>query len=179
VGEAWRGPLTSIRYPWHVCCKANKAKQSHNTPWRRKGERRYSSYSFITSALDGGEWSASLPGCALSPGERTPGTHWTVGWMGLRVGLYTEVRENILFACAGDRISIYRSSSPWPGTILAELPRHLESTGNKFSLSTFYYSCFIFGGSRVQISTLRSSILTGFQWFCSVSPDKRRDSTLN
>jgi hypothetical protein len=29
------------------------------------GERRYSSYSYLTSALDGGEWSASHPGLAL------------------------------------------------------------------------------------------------------------------
>jgi hypothetical protein len=31
---------------------------SHYTPQRRLGERKYSSYSFSTSALDGGEWSA-------------------------------------------------------------------------------------------------------------------------
>jgi hypothetical protein len=31
------------------------------------GERRYSSYSFLTSALEGGEWSASRPGHALPP----------------------------------------------------------------------------------------------------------------
>jgi hypothetical protein len=30
-------------------------------------ERRYSSYSFTTSALDGGEWSVSSPGRALPP----------------------------------------------------------------------------------------------------------------
>jgi hypothetical protein len=29
------------------------------------GERRYSSYSYLTSALDGGEWVASRPGRAL------------------------------------------------------------------------------------------------------------------
>jgi hypothetical protein len=29
------------------------------------GERRYSSYSFLTSALDRGEWSASHPGHSL------------------------------------------------------------------------------------------------------------------
>jgi hypothetical protein len=37
----------------------------HYTPRRRLGGeevRRYSSYSFSTSALDGGEWSASRPG---------------------------------------------------------------------------------------------------------------------
>jgi hypothetical protein len=34
----------------------------HGGAW---GERRYSSYSFLTSALDGSEWSASRPGRAL------------------------------------------------------------------------------------------------------------------
>jgi hypothetical protein len=36
------------------------------------GERRYSSYSFSTSALDRGEWSASCPGHALAPGKGPP-----------------------------------------------------------------------------------------------------------
>jgi hypothetical protein len=36
------------------------------------GERRYSSYSFVTSALDGGELSASRPGRALPPGKGPP-----------------------------------------------------------------------------------------------------------
>jgi hypothetical protein len=36
------------------------------------GERRYSSYSFLTSALDGGEWSESRPGRALPPRKGTP-----------------------------------------------------------------------------------------------------------
>jgi hypothetical protein len=34
-----------------------------------KEERRYSSYSFLTSALDGCEWSASRPGRALPAGK--------------------------------------------------------------------------------------------------------------
>jgi hypothetical protein len=49
-----------------------KLKLSHKTPWRRRWERKCSSYSFMTSALDGGEWSASRPGGALPPGKRTP-----------------------------------------------------------------------------------------------------------
>jgi hypothetical protein len=40
--------------------------------WRRLGERMYSSYSFATSALDGGEWSASHPGRALPPEKGPP-----------------------------------------------------------------------------------------------------------
>jgi hypothetical protein len=41
----------------------------HGGAW---GERRYDSYSFLTSALDGGEWSASRPGRALPPGKGPP-----------------------------------------------------------------------------------------------------------
>jgi hypothetical protein len=41
---------------------------------------------FFTSALDGGEWSASRPG-RFTPGERTPGTHWIGGWVDPRAGL--------------------------------------------------------------------------------------------
>jgi hypothetical protein len=37
-----------------------------------RGERRYSSYSFSTLALGGGEWSASHPGHALAPGIGPP-----------------------------------------------------------------------------------------------------------
>jgi hypothetical protein len=36
------------------------------------GDRRYSSYSFLTSALEGSEWSASRPGRALPPGKEPP-----------------------------------------------------------------------------------------------------------
>jgi hypothetical protein len=36
------------------------------------GERLFSSYSFLTSALNGGEWSASRPGSALPPGKGPP-----------------------------------------------------------------------------------------------------------
>jgi hypothetical protein len=60
------------------------------------GGRRYSSYSFSTSALDGGEWSTSRPGRAFTSGERIPGTHCTGGWVGPRSGLDTEARGKIL-----------------------------------------------------------------------------------
>jgi hypothetical protein len=43
--------------------------QSHNTPMEVWGERKYSFYSFMTLAIDGGEWSASRPGRALLPGK--------------------------------------------------------------------------------------------------------------
>jgi hypothetical protein len=67
--------------------KKYKVKQSLYTPWRRLRGEEYSSYSFSTSALDGGERSASRPGRAFTLGERTPGTHCTGGWLGPRAGL--------------------------------------------------------------------------------------------
>jgi hypothetical protein len=42
----------------------------------------------MTSALDGGDWSASRPGRALRRGKY-PGTHHIGGWVGLRAGLDT------------------------------------------------------------------------------------------
>jgi hypothetical protein len=44
-------------------------KQSRYTPWWRLGERRYSSYSFLNSALDEGAWSASRPSRAFPRGK--------------------------------------------------------------------------------------------------------------
>jgi hypothetical protein len=41
---------------------------------------------FLASALDGGEWSASLLG-RFTPEERAPGAHWLGGWVDSRVDL--------------------------------------------------------------------------------------------
>jgi hypothetical protein len=41
---------------------------------------------FLTSALAGGEWSASRPD-RLTPGERAASTHWIGGWVDPRAGL--------------------------------------------------------------------------------------------
>jgi hypothetical protein len=41
---------------------------------------------FLTSALVGGEWSASRLGHFI-PGKRAPGTHWIGGWVDPRTGL--------------------------------------------------------------------------------------------
>jgi hypothetical protein len=50
------------------------------------GKWRHSSTHSLTSALDGGEWSASRPG-RFTPRERAPGTHWIGGWVGPRAVL--------------------------------------------------------------------------------------------
>jgi hypothetical protein len=41
---------------------------------------------FLTSALGGGEWSASRPG-RFTPEKRAPGIHWIGGWVDPRAGL--------------------------------------------------------------------------------------------
>jgi hypothetical protein len=45
-------------------------------------------------ALDGGEWSASCPGC-FTPKERAPRTHWVGGWVGPRAILDAVVKIKI------------------------------------------------------------------------------------
>jgi hypothetical protein len=47
----------------------------------------------LTSALDGGEWSASLPGRFTSR-ELAPGILWIGGWMGPRAVLDAVVVRN-------------------------------------------------------------------------------------
>jgi len=54
----------------------------------------YSSIHSLTSALDGGEWSASRLAHFTSR-ERTPDTHWIGGWGGPRAGLDAVVKRKI------------------------------------------------------------------------------------
>jgi hypothetical protein len=82
-----------------------------NTPMQAQGERRYSSYSFMNSALDGGEWSASRPCRALLPwlGLPVPIVQ-EVGWA--QEPVWTQRLEEKSFAPAGDWTPIARSFSP-------------------------------------------------------------------
>jgi hypothetical protein len=78
---------------------------------------------FLTSAIVGGEWSASHP-CRYIPGERAPGTHWIGGWVGPRAGL-DEVEKRKFLTLWGLELrplglparsqSLYRLS--YPGSI--------------------------------------------------------------
>jgi hypothetical protein len=75
-----------------------KAKLSGYRNVGAKRDRRYSSYSSSTLALEG--VSSQRPATvALYPRERTPGTHWIRGWLGLGFGLDTEATGKILFLC--------------------------------------------------------------------------------
>jgi hypothetical protein len=50
---------------------------------------------FSTSALVGGEWSASCSG-RLTPWERAPSTHWIGGWVDPRAGLDDMEKRKLL-----------------------------------------------------------------------------------
>jgi hypothetical protein len=69
-------------------------------------DKRFSSHSFMTLALDGGEWSASRPGRALPPVPIAQETGWAPE------PVWTQRLEKKSSVSAGDRTSIARSSSP-------------------------------------------------------------------
>jgi hypothetical protein len=48
----------------------------------------------LTSVLDGGKWSASLPS-HFTPREKAPGTHWIGDWVGPRAILDVVVKRKI------------------------------------------------------------------------------------
>jgi hypothetical protein len=86
-------------------------KQSHNTSMEAQEERRrYSSYSFLTSALDGVSGQRHTP-AALCPEERTPvPIVQEAGWTPEPV--WTQTIEEKSFAPAGDQTPIAQSFSP-------------------------------------------------------------------
>jgi hypothetical protein len=74
----YRTNAANIAVTWKV-----KVKLSLRFNWTPRhegilGEWRYSSTHSLTSALDGGEWSASRPRC-FTPREGSAGTHWIGG----------------------------------------------------------------------------------------------------
>jgi hypothetical protein len=72
------------------------------------GDRRCSSYFFLTSALEGGEWSASRLGRALPPGKEPPvPTVEEAGWAPEPV--WTQRLEEKSSASVGDRTPAVQS----------------------------------------------------------------------
>jgi hypothetical protein len=97
----------------------------------------------LTSALDGGEWSAWCPD-RFTPGERAPSTLWIGGWMGPRVGLDAVARRKNHGPCwESNRGGPLRSLV----TVLPELLRLFSNTENG-SVWTFTSSQFICVGHR-------------------------------
>jgi hypothetical protein len=81
-------------------------------------------HAFLTSSLDGGEWSASWPDRFTSM-KRVFGTHLIGGWVGPKVGLDAGVKRKKFLPCRGsnpDRLACNLV------TTLTELPRLSSSS---------------------------------------------------
>jgi hypothetical protein len=76
----------------YYACKSCPCALLSTTPWRRIGERSYSSTHSLTSALDGGEWPASRPG-RFTRREIATGTRWIGGWVSPRAVLDAVVKK--------------------------------------------------------------------------------------
>jgi hypothetical protein len=81
------------------------------------------------------------PRSRFTPGERTPGTHCTGGWVGLRAGLDTEAREKILCLCRGSnngRPVLCQDNIP---TEVPQLPRKFGEDYKFWRSSLCWLSC--------------------------------------
>jgi hypothetical protein len=81
---------------------------------------------FLSSALFGGEWSASLPGC-FTPRKEPQGTHWTGSCMGPRTGLENAKRRKILPLPGLEIRGFGRPARSQPLSRLRFITRHLQS----------------------------------------------------
>jgi hypothetical protein len=61
--------------------------------------------SFLTSALDGGQWSASHPG-RFTPGEGAPAIHCVGDWMGPEPGWTLWTRERSLTPAGNKTLAV-------------------------------------------------------------------------
>jgi hypothetical protein len=94
------------------------------------GEWRHTSKHCFTTALDGGEWSASHHG-RFTPRETAPGNHWTGDWVGPRTVLDAVVKR---------KISSPRQEST-PRTPIVQPVAQLYTDWAITALLTFLVSC--------------------------------------
>jgi hypothetical protein len=137
-----------------VSCLATR----HEGAW---GERRYSSYSFSTSALDGGEWSASRPGHALPP---VP-IEQEAGWAPEPV--WTQRLEEKSSASAGDRTPVVQS----------EVRHYWLSYPGSFIVSSHDYYNFPFLENQVQYGHFQPFLYKQYSTlYCNTVPSLLPDN---
>jgi hypothetical protein len=117
----------------------------------------------------GDEWWASRPDRAFPP-DRTPGTLWTGGWVGLRFGLDTEAMGQILF--------LYRDQTP----AVQSVARHyttpapsVGSTNSKYGRHRLrLVVVFVLGWVNVRVAGL-SPAYSNAVWACRLTSTFRRN----
>jgi hypothetical protein len=81
--------------------KKKKVKLSRYTPWRHMGGGEVQLLLILNLGTRWG-WVVSVTSRPrFTPGERTPGTHWTGSWVGPRASLDAEARKKIICLCRG------------------------------------------------------------------------------
>jgi hypothetical protein len=110
-----------------------KVKQSHNTPVKAQGERRYSSYSFTTSALDGGEWSASRSGPPVPTGQGA-------GWVSEPV--WTQRLEEKIFC-------LCRGSNPYRPVFQSVVRHYTDRATRAYEAECTIYKYIVSGKQRI------------------------------
>jgi hypothetical protein len=113
-----------------------------------EGEWRYSAMHSLTLALDGGEWSASHPGC-FTPKERAPGTHWIGGWVGPSAVLEAYMEAHLWTSLSDEAVQIYTAelADRWKSVNpLTDHKHHTwtETLGISKLLCLFTYKYFYF-----------------------------------
>jgi hypothetical protein len=109
---------------------------------------------------------------ALCPGERTPGTHCTGGWVGLRASLGTEVRGIILCPCRGlnpVRLviqSVVRHYTDWA----TPAPNYLHSSTNVVSLMLSTGYCYVCWCCVIYCSKVCFPVSAVCEMWSSVNP---------
>jgi hypothetical protein len=124
---------------------------------------------FLTSALVGGEWSASRSR-HFTPGERAPGTYWIGGWVEPRAGLDDVDKRRFLTLlglelrtlCRTRSPSLYRRAIPATYTKLVTTVIYSAISALYSSLlqtSVFSSPSFSTGASRASLSSQLPEIL--------------------
>jgi hypothetical protein len=83
---------------------------------KKYGGKEVQFHTFLTEALDWGEWSASRPG-RFTSGERVLGTHLIGGWVDPRTGLVDGWRREKIHTPAGNQAPVIRytyGATPFP-----------------------------------------------------------------
>jgi hypothetical protein len=79
---------------------------------------------FLTSVLDGGEWSASRHD-HFATRERDPDTHWIGGWVSHRDSLEAVAKKKYLFSCWESNLDRQARSLVTIKTELPQLPSYV------------------------------------------------------
>jgi hypothetical protein len=83
--------LTHLKKEVKVNIQMSVCLTKHHT-MKTYGQVEVQFHTFLTLALDGGEWSDSCTS-HFNPRERAPDTHWIVGWVGPRASLDAMEKE--------------------------------------------------------------------------------------